>query len=81
MAKWLVLAVLGGPSITVCVLSSVPLFAISWTVARQASLSMEFSRLQHWSGLLFSTPGDLPDPGIKPMSLVSPACGFFTTAT
>ena len=68
-----------GPSITVCVLTCVPLFAISWTAARWASLSMEFSRQQHWSGLLFSTPGDLPDPGMKPMSLVSPAGRFFTS--
>ena len=42
---------------------------------------MEFSRKEHWSGLPFPTTGDLSDPGIKPMSLVSPALagGFFTT--
>ena len=40
----------------------------SWTVAYQAPLSMEFSRQQYWSGLLFSIPGDLPNPGIKPGS-------------
>ena len=47
----------------------------------QASLSMEFCRQEYWSGLLFPPPGDLPDPGIEPMSLVSPALagGFFTT--
>ena len=41
----------------------------------------EFSRQKDWSGLPFLTPGDLPDPGIEPMSLVSPALagGFFTT--
>ena len=41
----------------------------------------EFSRQEYWSGLPFLTPGDLPDPGIEPMSLVSPALagGFFTT--
>ena len=39
-----------------------------WTVACQASLSMEFSRQQYWSGLPFPSPGDLPDPGIKSRS-------------
>ena len=50
-----------------------------WTVAHQAPLSMAFSRQEYWSGLLFPTPGDLPDPGIKPASLASPvlASGFF----
>ena len=37
-----------------------------WTVPHQAPLSMEFSRQEYWSGLLFSTAGDLPSPGIKP---------------
>ncbi|ELR60425.1 hypothetical protein M91_18992, partial [Bos mutus] len=47
----------------------------------QAPLSMGFPRQEYWSGLPFPTPGDLPDPGIKPASLVSPALagGFFTT--
>ena len=40
-----------------------------WTVPRQAPLSMEFSRQEYWSGLPFPSPGDLPDPGIKPQSL------------
>jgi len=42
---------------------------------------MGFSRQEHWSGLLFPPPGDLPDPGIKPASPVSSALagGFFTT--
>ena len=44
------------------------LFAISWTLARQAPLSMKFSRQEYWSGLPFPTPGDLPHPGIKPRS-------------
>ena len=44
------------------------LFAIPWTVVYQASLSMGFSRQEYWSGLPFPSPGDLPDPGIKPMS-------------
>ena len=42
-----------------------------WTVARQAPLSMEFPRQEYWSGLTFPPPGDLPDPGIEPTSLVS----------
>ena len=45
-------------------LSRVRLFAAPWTAARQAPLSMEFSRQEYWSGLLFP-PGDLPDPEIK----------------
>ena len=43
-------------------------FATSWTVARQAPLSMEFSRQKYWSGLPFPSPGDFPDPGIEPGS-------------
>ena len=39
-----------------------------WTIARQAPLSMEFSRQEYWSGKPFLSPGDLPDPGIKPGS-------------
>jgi len=39
-----------------------------WTVAHQAPLSIEFSRQQHWSGLPFPSPGDLPDPRIEPGS-------------
>ena len=49
-------------------LSRVLLFLTPWTVAHQARLSMEFSRQEYWSGLPFPTPGDLPDPGIKPIS-------------
>ena len=44
-----------------------------WTVAHQSPLSMEFSRQEYWSGLPFPTLGDLPDPGMKRISLVSPA--------
>ena len=60
----------------------VPLFANPWTVARQAPLSMGFSRQEYWSRLPFPTPGDLLDPGIKLVSLASPvlAGGFFTTS-
>ena len=49
-------------------LSRVPLFATPWTVAYQAPPSMGFSRQEYWSGLPFPSPGDLPDPGIKPRS-------------
>ena len=48
--------------------SHVRLFATPWTVACQAPLSMGFSRQEYWSGLPFPSPGDLPDPGIKPGS-------------
>ena len=47
-------------------LSCVWFFVISWTVALQAPLSMEFSRQEYWSGLPFPFPGGLPDPGIEP---------------
>ena len=49
-----------------------------WTVACQAPLSMGSSRQDYWQGLPFPSPGELPDPGIKPMS---PALAgrFFTT--
>ena len=54
-------------------LSHVWLFATPWTVVHQAPLSTKFSRQEYWSGLAFSPPGDLSDPGIKPMSPMSPA--------
>ena len=44
-----------------------------WTVAHQAPLSMGFSGPEYWIGLPLPSPGDLPDPGIKSMSPVSPA--------
>ena len=50
-------------------LSHVQLFAIPWTIAYQAPLSMRFSRQEYWSGLPFPSPGFLPNPGIKPISL------------
>ena len=49
-----------------------------WTVACQP-LSVEFSRQEYWSGLSFPSPGDLPDPGIKPTSPAL-AGGFFTSS-
>ena len=60
----------------VCMLSHfsrVQLFASLWTVARQASLSMGFPRQECWSQLPFPPPGDLPDPGIKPVPPAAPA--------
>ena len=53
-------------SVSVCTQSC--LFATPWTVARQAPLSMGFSRQEYWSGLPFPPPGDLPNPGIEPTS-------------
>jgi len=56
---------------------------VPWTVACQAPLTIEFSQQEYWSTLSFPTPGNHPDPGIEPMSLVSPALAgrFFTTST
>ena len=61
--------------------SHVLLFVIPWTVACQTPLSIGFSRQEYWGGLLFPTPGDLPNPRIEPASFKSPALptGFFTT--
>ena len=47
--------------------------ATQWTVAHQAPLSMGFSSQLYWSGLPFLSLGDLPDPGMEPMFLASPA--------
>ena len=70
---------------TICVhvlsyFSHVWLFVTPQTVAHQAPLSMEFSKQEYWSGFPCPPPGDLPDPGIEPESLTSPALasGFFT---
>ena len=52
--------------------SRVQLFATPWTVARQAPLSLGFSRQEYWSGWPFPSPGDLPIPGIRPTSLTPP---------
>ena len=67
----------------VCMLSRfshVLLTAIQWTGAHQAPLCMRFSIQEHWSGLPCPPPGNLPDPGIEPMPLTSPALkgGFIT---
>ena len=56
----------------------------SYTVACQAPLSLGFPRQEYWSGLPCPPPGDLPDPGIKPRSLLSPTLAgrfFFTSTT
>ena len=60
--------------------SRVQLFVTTWTVAHQAPLSMGFSRQECWTRLPCPPPGDLPDPGIRPVSLMSPAlAGQFST--
>ena len=59
-------------------LQSCPTFCV-----RQAPLCMEFSRQEYWNGLPRLPPGDLPNPGTEPLSLVAPAVSgtFFTTST
>ena len=57
--------------------SHVSLFVTPWTVACQTPLSMGFSRQEYWSGLPSPSPGDLPDPGIRPTSPIL-AGRFFT---
>ena len=49
-------------------LNCVQLFVTPWIVASQAPLSMGSCRQEYWSGLPFPSPGDLPNPGIKPRS-------------
>ena len=63
--------------------SCVQFFETPWTVALQVPLSMGLSPQEHWSGLPFPPPGDLPNPGIEPWSLMSPALPseFFTSAS
>ena len=58
----------GGAIMNGMVLCSLRLFETPWTVALQAPLSMGFSRQEYWSGLPFSSPGDLSNPGIGPRS-------------
>ena len=57
---------------TVCSVMSGSLYPVDY-IAHQPPLSMEFSRQEYWSGLPFPPPGDVPDPGIEPVSLASPA--------
>ena len=70
------------PLLGMCVLRCVLLFAAPWAVAYQASLPMDCFMQEYWTGVPFLPPGDLPNPGIKPMFLASPALagGFFTTS-
>ena len=62
--------------------SCVRLSATPWTAACQVPLSMGFPRQEQWIGLPFLSTRDLPNPGIQPVSLMSPALagGFFTTS-
>ena len=71
----------GGQQNHVCVSNPLWLFATPWTVAHQVPLSKKFPRQEYWSELPCPPPRALPDPGIKLMSLMSPALvgGFFTT--
>ena len=76
----------GSTMLEACLLSCfscVQHFGTLWTVASQAPPSMGFFRQEYWSGLSCPPPGDLPDPGIHPSSLMSSenAGGFFTTRT
>ena len=78
-------AILPGTIVHACMLSRfnhVRLCATLWTVACQAPLSMGFLRQEYWSSLPYPPPGDLPDPGVENMSLISPALAgrFFTTS-
>ena len=68
--------------VVVRLLSHIRLWATSWTVAHQAPLSMGFSRQECWSGLPFPPSGNLPNPRIEPVPLMSPALRgrFFTTS-
>ena len=70
--------------VCLCVKSSrhVQFFATLQIAACQVPLSMGFCRQEHWSGLSCTSPGDLPDPGIEPGSLMSPAlAGWFLTTS
>ena len=61
--------------IHVCLITSVlsDSFLTLWTIAHQAPLSMGFSRQEYWSGLPIPSPGDLPNPGMEPVSPVTSA--------
>ena len=67
-----------GSDVCVRVCCRVQIFVTPWSVAHEAPLSMKFPRQEHWSGLPFLSPSNLPDPGVEP---ASPALGgrFFTT--
>ena len=80
MATWLLdtCACVCAKSLQLC-----RLFVTLWAVAHQAPLSMGFSRQDYWSRLPYPPPGDLPNPGIEPESLKSPALVsmFFTSSS
>ena len=73
-SEWLRARILGGRgwASRACVWSQFSRVRL-WIAARQAPLSMGFSRQEHWSGLSFPSPRNLPDPGIDPASLMAPA--------
>ena len=82
LASWIIPFL---PPFCACVLSRfccVWLCATLCTIANQAPLSMGFFRQEYWSGLPCPSPGDLPNPRMEPISLMSPALagGFFTTS-
>ena len=68
--------------VVIQLLSHVQLIETPWTVAHKFPLSMVFSQQEYWSGFPCPPPGDLPDPGVEPASLMSPALAgrFFTTS-
>ena len=88
MLEWVAIFFSRSPSCVwtkLCVLSCfshIQLCSTLRTVACQSPQSMGFSRQESWSGLPCPPPGNLPDPGIKPESLTTPAlaCEFFTTS-
>ena len=76
MPRWSPLSCGGGLVAQSCLTLATP-----WTVACQAPLSMGFSRQEHWSGLPFPSPGDLPNPGIEPgWILFIKQVGFFRSS-
>ena len=81
LLRFIFLGVLLCASMLSC-FSHVPRFATPWTAASQAPLSIGFSRQEYGGGLPSPSPGDLPDPGIEPTSLTSPALAsrFFPTS-
>ena len=68
--------------VCVCAQSLSCVWVTLWPVAQQVPPSLEFPRQKYWSGLPFTLPGDIPNPGTEPVSLASPALAgrFFTTA-
>ena len=73
----------GGTCVIAKLLQSCLTLCTTGTVSHQAPLSMGFSRQEYWSGLPCLPPGDFPEPGVKPMSLMCPALagGFLSAST